>query len=89
MTTITVLRNTAAYAVGRRSGVDPAYTLGYKASVPKQRYHDWRAGMLDPWECVVFFQDLIEAEVVPPRCVEIAVYYVSQGLCYHDARMAQ
>ena len=57
------------------------YVMGYKLPVLTQRYHDYRAGLLDPWEIVVFYQDVIEAEKIPLAHMAHAIHMVERRLC--------
>lgn len=57
------------------------YTMGWRATLPTQRYHDYRAGLLDPWEVVVFYQDMIEAGVVPASLWCYVQHFLETGLC--------
>lgn len=57
------------------------YVMGFRAAVPVQRYHDLRAGILDTWEIVVLYQDMLEAECLPQTHIEGAHYLLAMRLC--------
>jgi len=56
------------------------YKMGWKADVATQRYHDYRAGLLDYNEIAVLYQDMVEKEVVPIQLVDAAMHFVQMGL---------
>jgi len=61
--------------------VEAGYVMQYCGSVTAQRYHNLRAGLLDPWEVVLIFQDMIEAQCLPQARLEQAAHLVAVGLC--------
>jgi hypothetical protein len=56
------------------------YQMGWKANVTKQRYHDYRAGLMDYNEIAVLYQDLIEKECLPAQLVDAALHFIQMGL---------
>jgi hypothetical protein len=54
--------------------------MGWRADVTKQRYHDYRAGLLDYNEIAVLYQDMIEKECLPAHLVDAALHFVQMGL---------
>ena len=57
------------------------YVMGWRADVMRQRYHDYRAGLLDANEIALLYQDMIERECLPQACVQYAHHMVLMGLC--------
>lgn len=56
------------------------YVMGWRADVMKQRYLDYRAGLLDCNEIAVLYQDMIEAEILPAALVDPAMHFIQMGL---------
>ena len=56
------------------------YVLGWRADVSKQRYHDYRAGLLDYNEIAVLYQDMIEKEILPEHLLPAALHFIAMGL---------
>lgn len=57
------------------------YAVQYQQPVSMKRYHELRAGMLDPWQILVLYQDMLEANCLPPERVSHAQHYLDLGLC--------
>lgn len=56
------------------------YVLGWQAPVTKQRYHDYRAGLLDYNEIAILYQDMVESNCLPASLVDQAMHFVQMGL---------
>jgi hypothetical protein len=66
------------------------YVLQYRGGVSKQRYHDYMAGLLNEWEIVVLYQDMLEADVLPLRMMDGALHLIQMGLCrLHEQQTPQ
>jgi hypothetical protein len=57
------------------------YTLAYCGPVMKQRHHDYRAHIMDHWEIVSFYQDMIEGNCLPMNLVDCAAHFIERRLC--------
>lgn len=57
------------------------YVLKYRGVVTKQRWHEYRAGLLDSNQIAVLYQDMIEAECLPAARVDHATHMCEMGLC--------
>ena len=55
--------------------------MGWGADIPRQRYHDLRAGLLDEWEIVVLYQDMIEKQCLPEALLAGAHHLIQMGIC--------
>lgn len=60
---------------------EPPYVMGFGAPVTAHRYHQYRAGLLSPWEIVVLYQDMIEANQLPSALVGYANNLLDLRLC--------
>lgn len=65
------------------------YTMAWCGRVAGQRYHEYRAGLMDHWEIVALYQDMLEAGCVPDIHIEHAGHLVQMGLCHIPGRVLQ
>jgi len=62
------------------------YTMGYRETVSVTRWHHYKAGLMDHWEIVTFFQDMIDAGVLSMQLLPAATHLTEMGLCHCDGR---
>ena len=65
------------------------YQMGFREIVPVARYQLYASGAMDPWEMAVFYQDMLEADVVPVANVEHALHFIRMGLVHFGIRAMQ
>ena len=68
------------------------YFMGFQAPVVQSRLAAFLEGKMDIWEIAIFFQDCIEASLIPvlvaqadARFYEHALWYCEQCLCTADS----
>lgn len=57
------------------------YVLTYQVQPDMARVHEYKAHLMDPWEIILFYQDLIETGILPQAWLPYAEHFIERGLC--------
>jgi hypothetical protein len=64
-----------------------SYKMGFGEPVDGTRYVRYVNGLMDFWEIVSLFQDMIEAHVVPQESMPVASWLIQMKYCHYPNRV--